>query len=774
MKSILLFLSLELLSFCQVMAQDIKGKIVDETGKPVSFANVVLLNRQDSSFVKGTVSGDDGGFVIEASCDNGIIIKVSSVGFKTAFKDCKGEDVTVVLAEDSKMLGEVVVKSSLPKTILTNGGMKTTIAGSVLEKAGTMDNLLDRVPNVSAQNGTIKVFGRGEPLIYINGKQMRDKSELDRLHSDNIKSVEVITNPSARYPASAKAVICITTKKTPGEGLGIDATAMGEYDKKHNFGAEGRLNVNYSKNGLELGAYASIAKQYQPDYKDVQQITYLDKTWNQKSEIRQTEVKESMNYRMDASYQIDANNSIGANFSYLRNPKDSWNGDMNTSILQDETLSESNNSHSDLFGQRSNISSNIYYIGKIGKLGIDFNTDWLWDKTRQNDVTDENFQEVGKDMQDQTVRSITNKYNHLLASKLVLTYPLLGGELSVGGEFSNVHRTSKMQVVPVNIVNDDNSRVTESMTSSFLSYSRDFGNLNLEAGLRYEYIDFDYYEYGKRIADQSKTYGNWFPSLSLSLPVGDAQMQLSYSADINRPSYQSLRSAVQYDNRYTYETGNPLLMAEISRDLDYEVSYKWLTFDVTYSHTSNPIMSYVNTYKDNPAIGLMKPINGKAYDGVESSITLQPTFGFWHPTLTASIDKQWFDMDTNERKALNKPMASFRFDNTFDTRLAMFTLMMSYNTKGNEQNIYFRKPMFCTNISIYKACMKNRLSFQLFVYDLFGTNNQHFIAHFGKLRSMAYDASSISKLSLTVRYAFNASRSKYKGTGAGHEQKGRI
>ena len=773
MKSILLFLSLELLSFCQVMAQDIKGKIVDETGKPVSFANVVLLNRQDSSFVKGTVSGNDGGFVIGSSCDNGII-KVSSVGFKTAFKDCKGEDVTVVLAEDSKMLGEVVVKSSLPKTILTNGGMKTTIAGSVLEKAGTMDNLLDRVPNVSAQNGTIKVFGRGEPLIYINGKQMRDKSELDRLHSDNIKSVEVITNPSARYPASAKAVICITTKKTPGEGLGIDATAMGEYDKKHNFGAEGRLNVNYSKNGLELGAYASIAKQYQPDYKDVQQITYLDKTWNQKSEIRQTEVKESMNYRMDASYQIDANNSIGANFSYLRNPKDSWNGDMNTSILQDETLSESNNSHSDLFGQRSNISSNIYYIGKIGKLGIDFNTDWLWDKTRQNDVTDENFQEVGKDMQDQTVRSITNKYNHLLASKLVLTYPLLGGELSVGGEFSNVHRTSKMQVVPVNIVNDDNSRVTESMTSSFLSYSRDFGNLNLEAGLRYEYIDFDYYEYGKRIADQSKTYGNWFPSLSLSLPVGDAQMQLSYSADINRPSYQSLRSAVQYDNRYTYETGNPLLMAEISRDLDYEVSYKWLTFDVTYSHTSNPIMSYVNTYKDNPAIGLMKPINGKAYDGVESSITLQPTFGFWHPTLTASIDKQWFDMDTNEGKALNKPMASFRFDNTFDTRLAMFTLMMSYNTKGNEQNIYFRKPMFCTNLSIYKACMKNRLSFQLFVYDLFGTNNQHFIAHFGKLRSMAYDASSISKLSLTVRYAFNASRSKYKGTGAGHEQKGRI
>ena len=437
-------------------------------------------------------------------------------------------------------------------------------------------------------------------------------------------------------------------------------------------------------------------------------------------------------------------------------------------------LSESNHSHSDQSGQRSNMASNIYYIGKIGKLGIDFNADWLWDKANQDDVTNEHFQEIGKDGQDQTVRSITNKYNHLLASKLVLTYPLLGGELSVGGEFSNVHRTSKMQVVPANLVNDDNSRVTESMTSSFLSYSRDFGDLSLEAGLRYEYIDFDYYEYGKRIADQSKTYGNWFPSLSLSLPIGNVQMQLSYSADINRPSYQNLRSAVQYDNRYTYETGNPLLMAEISTNLDYEVAYKWLTFDVNYCHTSNPIMSYVNTYRDNPAIGLMKPINGNAFDDIESSVTLQPTFGFWHPSLTASIDKQWFDMETSEGSTLNKPMASFRFDNTFDTKLAMFTLMMSYNTNGHERNLYFRKTMFCTNLSIYKACIKNRLSFQLFVYDLFGTNDMHFIAHFGKLRSMVYDASSIRKLSLTIKYTFNASRSKYKGTGAGIDQKGRM
>ena len=770
----LIITALCLSAMTPMMAQNITGKVMNTKGEPLAFANVVLLNRTDSAFVKGAVSGEDGSFAIDSSC-NGGIIKVTSVGYKTICKDCTGENVGIIkMEEDSKMLGEVVVKSSLPKTILKNGGMTTTVVGSVLEKAGTMEHLLDRIPNVSAQNGSIKVFGRGEPVIYINGRQMRDKSELDRLHSDNIKSVEVITNPGARYAASTKAVIRITTKKIQGEGFGFDAKTTGEYDEKKNFGGFSQLNMSYRKNGLELGAYAFGARQYQPDNKDLQQKTYLDKTWNQKSEIRQVGIIEAMNFRLDASYQLDANNSIGANFGFLRNPKQTWNGDMSSSILLDGDLSESSDSHADFFWQKNNLSSNIYYVGKIGKLSIDFNTDWLWSKEYQNDVTKEQYQEVGMNAQSQTAHSLTNKDYHLLASKLVLSYPLLGGNLSLGGEYSNTHRTSKYQVVPTNLVSDDNSRITESMTSSFLTYSRDFGNLSLEAGMRYEYIDFNYYEYGKYVPGQSKSYGNWFPSLSLSMPVGKVQMQLSYATDIDRPSYNYLRSGIQYDNRYTYETGNPFLVSEINRNINYELAYKWLIFDMTYSHTSHTMMSNVETYKDNPAIGLLKPVNGKAYNHVEASVNLQPSFGIWHPAFTASVTKQWLDMDAHDGKISNNPMAVFRFNNTFNTKLAMLTWMMSYTTKGYERNICLYKPRFCTNVSVYKAFLKDRLSFQLFVYDLFGTDDIHMSAHYGKMKDMLVDKQSTSKVSLTVRYKFNTTRSKYKGTGAGESQKNRM
>lgn len=757
-----------------MMAQDIKGKIVDEKGEPLAFANVVLLNRQDSAFVKGVVSGEDGHFAINSACNNGII-KVTSVGYKTAWKDCTGENASVIkMVADSKVLGEVVVKSLLPKTILKNGGMTTTVAGSVLEKAGTMEHLLDRIPNVSAQNGNIKVFGRGEPIIYINGRQMRDRSELDRLSSDNIKSVEVITNPGARYAANTKAVIRITTKKIQGDGFGFDATTEGSYDEKKNTGGYARLNLYYRRNGLELGAYAYGSKQSSPDEKDLQQMTYLDKTLNQQDRTRWKNKTETFSSRLNASYQFDDNNSLGASISFLRNPKLQTDGKTEGSVLRDEVLTETTTYISSEFGQNSNWSSNVYYVGKVGKLGIDFNTDWFWSKGNNKNNIDEHYQEVNSEIQNQLVSSTTSKYNRLIASKMVLSYPLFGGDLSVGGEYSFTNRNTNYAIIPNTLADNVIDRIKEGMASAFVTYNRDFGKLNMEAGLRYENVDFKYYDDGQYMAEQSKTYGEWFPSLSLSMPIGNVQMQLSYAADINRPNYWVLRSDVQYSNHYTYETGNPFLVSEISRNISYDLAYKWLTFNLTYEHVSDPIYQTVEMYKDNAAIGLMRMINGKSYNNVTSTLNLQPTFGIWHPMLSAMVEKQWFELETRDGRYLNKPVAMFRFNNTFDTKWAMFSVMMTYITKGYEENHYIYKPMFNTDLSIYKGFLKDSLTLQLYISDVFGTNDSHIIGKYGKLKETVFDEFSTSKISLTVRYKFNVTRSKYKGTGAGDRQKNRM
>lgn len=309
---------ISLMSFAPIMAQNIKGKIENTKGKPLAFVNVVLLTRGDSAFVKGAVSGEDGSFVIDSPCNDGII-KVSSIGYTTVFRDCRGEDMGVIrLSEDSWMLGEIVVRSQLPKTVLSGEGMTTTVSGSVLEKTANMEQLLSRIPSVSAKDGDIEVFGRGTPVIYINGRKMQDQMELQRLQPTDIKNIEVISNPGARYDASVKSVIRITTKKPQGEGFSFDNSTSFVINEDKRMSYYESFRGNYRKGGFDITGFLYGAYTHQPDNKRIQQCTYTSNTWLQNTEITQEYINLNPYARLNASYMFDDENSIGVSFSYDR------------------------------------------------------------------------------------------------------------------------------------------------------------------------------------------------------------------------------------------------------------------------------------------------------------------------------------------------------------------------------------------------------------------------------------------------------------------------
>ena len=165
MKAIKIFLLASLMVFLPVIlsAQTVSGKLIDEKNQPLSYANVVLLSLPDSAFVSGTISGEDGSFTLEATSQNQIV-KISSIGYKTVYKSVSPANIGIVqLVSDAQMLGEVVVKADLPKMQLKGDAMVTTVQGSILEKAGTGEDLLDKLPGVSADDGEVRVFGAGAP-----------------------------------------------------------------------------------------------------------------------------------------------------------------------------------------------------------------------------------------------------------------------------------------------------------------------------------------------------------------------------------------------------------------------------------------------------------------------------------------------------------------------------------------------------------------------------------------------------------------------------------
>lgn len=755
------------------IAQSITGKIVDEQGNAIQFANVAMLQSKDSVFVKGVVSDENGSFILNTPHQNGIL-KVTCIGYRTVFLNVTDDNLgVIVLKEESMTLGDVIVKSSLPKSKLKNGAVITTVAGSILEKTGNIYNLLDRIPNVTTQNGKINIFGIGEPVIYINGKKVRDNTELDRLNPDEISTVEVKQNPGAQYASNVKAVIRINTKKRTKDGFGFETRTFGKNDETSRIGGYEQLNINYQKKGLETFTVLKIKDAESSIKQDLVQNTYVDNVWHQRNDIKGSIRNRQLYCGLGVNYQISNNSFIGASFNFNRMFNKAVSN-IATTIYKDYAFTEESASDIAKPGNMSLASSNVYYMGKIGIVDINFNTDWLWDKDFSKVNTLERYQEYGGDWQDKAVHTKTNTKNELFASKLTLTLPLWKGQLSFGGEYSNTNRNSSYDVQPMGLLDKQDNRIKEGMASVFCDYTRKFGQLRVLAGIRYENTDFNYYEEGKRIPEQSKRYGNLLPSLSLSLPVGKTQMQLSYGATIKRPSYYDMRSGIGYDNRYTYESGNPFLVSEISRNINYMVSYKWLMAEGIYTHVSDPIVMLTQSYKDNPNIALIQNVNWKPYNRIGASLSASPKFGIWHPSLRFHFFKQWFDMETHGGHGLDNPKITVRFDNTIDTKFCTISLLLTAQTKGDDETSYMYRNYFSSNLSIYKSFLKGKMVVFFYANDLLGTGNMHSKMYSGSMREIIHHDYSISEYSLTIRYRFNVAKKKYKGTGAGQSQKSRM
>lgn len=751
------------------------GRVVDAQRQPVAYANVTLLSLADSSFVNGGATNENGDFVVPCRMRD-VVMKVTSIGYQTLVRRVRVGNVgTVKLAPEKYVLKGVTVKSQLPKTVLRGEGMTTIVAGSILEKTADIEQLLDRIPTVSAKNGDIEVFGRGTPAIYINGRQ-RGMADLQLLNPQDVKSVEVIRNPGARYAASVTSVLRIVTKKSLGEGFSADSRTQAKVNNhSHATGVE-RMDLAYRTSKLELRAFlfGSLAHYDEKD-KNMLQTTYTNSgTWCQKSYVANGYHQTDVYAQLRANWQIDAVNSIGATVSYDRYPKNNCDYSMSSETMLEGQLVDHSLTQTHSHDASSVVSSNAYYAGKIGNVDVNFDNTFYWNRQTSENRSYELFTETGEEQQRANVSTNKLTYNSLAASKLVLATPALGGELSFGGEFSTSTRRSRYAVLPKDIVDDEVARIRENMTSAYADFSRQIGKVWLQAGLRYEYVDFNYFDHGVRIGEQSRTFSDFFPSVAVSMEVGKVQMQMGYASDITRPSYHNLRSGIQYDNRYTYEAGNPFLVSNINRNVSYALSWKWIVCSVMFTRVENEICNFMQTYRDDPRISLMRLENMPDYNTFQTSLSLSPTFGIWSPQLELSFYKQWYKMATIDNHLLRKPLASMSFNNTLDMSWATVALLTTLQTKGNSSNREIEKCSFQADMSVDKRMFGNHLMLSLYVSDLFHTGGNRLTLYSGALRTTSFEYKALTTVRLTARYMFNVGRSKYRGKGAGQEQQKRM
>ena len=774
MKRIYLFLVGMMALTVTTQAQNLTGKVLDEKNTPLAYANVILQTA-DSVYLAGTTTDVDGKFTL-AKHENAKLINISFVGYSTLVKELTSNQLgNIQLYPDAQLLGEVVVKGYLPKTQAKGDAMVTTVNGTVLEKAGTAEQLLDKIPNVTAQNGAVTVFGRGTPEIYINGRKVRNQQELDQLSSDNIKSVEVVSNPGARYDASVKAVIRIITKKVAGEGFGVDNRAVVRNQRVYGWTVFDQLNFNYRKNGFDLSGmlYGGNLRGGNDQFFVID--TYLDKLWRQNlslpNQIFKTKQIETL---LSLNYQFNENHSMGARFNWEKTPERYRLANQFAQTFSGNQLYE--DLHSNVVGNEPEgyRKANFYYSGKVKNWSIDFNADGLWSDAENTQVAEEEILGGINETVNRSVTTFDTKKNELYAAKLVVSHPLAKGNLSFGGEYSHNKRNTTYFNEEGVIANDE-AMIKEGATSAFIEYAKAFHKVQVQLGIRYEKVGFDYYDAGKYVAEQSKDYNNVFPSINFSFPLKNVQMQLGYTSDIRRPAYQELRSNITYVNRYMYDKGNPFLMPSITHNVTLGTSYKWMNLYVGYSHIMDDITNQTVAYSEgDPTIGLLTLHNTPAYDKLVASLNFSPTVGLWTPQLGLAIQKQWYDGETPQGKEkFNKPVGTITFRNNLSLPKGfLLGINGTWMTKGYDKNIYIAENLVVLSASLYKSFLKDRLSLQINANNLL--EQEQVVNIFSGMRTMLNKQVYHRQIDLTLRYKFNATKSKYKGTGAGESQKSRM
>ena len=766
----------------QAKTQDWGGRVIDEKGEPMPYVNVVLLSLPDSVFVQGAMTDEHGVFKIATNVNNGVF-KVSSVGYQTLYINA-GEGLTIQMKEDTQILGEVVVKSQLPKTHAKGDAMRTTVAGTILEKAGTVSDALSKIPSLEAErDGAVKVLGRGDAEVYINGRRVQDEKELSRLRSDQIQHVDVIQNPGARYAASTKAVVRITLKKAQGDGFGFHDSAQGVYQYGHTI--TNNLDVNYRTGGLDITASLWAGRYGHAKSLQENILTYYagpDKIEGVSTQ-ESKRIWKGWSPQLQVNYMLDENHSFGAFYKYDRHPGSDFNSMFYTDSYENSIFKERSESHiiqEDMFTKHI---FNAYYNGKVGRLSIDLNIDGLFDDTQSPSNTHEVTTETGDSPVNRSIESNTVSSNNFWASKLIFGYPVWKGNFSLGGEYSYNHRTDAYDFMATDAVpvKTTDTEINEKSAAVFAEYGRQFGKVFAQVGLRYEHLTNDYFNFGKKQDEVCRDYGDWFPTLVISAPIGKVQLSLSYRRDIERPNYSNLTSSTVYINRYTYQSGNPYLRPTYTHSLVLNTAYKWMNLTLNYGRIKDAFTMSTEPYpgSTDPFISLVRPINSQEdYDRLTVIASARPVIGCWHPTwsLVAMFQNYKSPTATGEVITLSQPWLNGSWSNTIELpRDLRLSADLEWATRGEYNNFHITKPRIVGSLGLQKDFSLRRLgslTADLRCIDIFNTNKTDAVIY--GYRDLTVHNPARRTFTLDLTWKFNEARSKYRGSGAGDKQKARM
>lgn len=776
-----------LLFFCNVsIAQQqqgistkttISGGVYDANdGSPIIYANVVLLNAKDSSQVRGTTTDENGIFILRSITFGSYLLDVQFVGYEkrriniSVSSSKRNIDLgRINLKPSSVQLKDVLVEGSKPpltyeidKKVIDVDQMQTVTSGNAAD-------ILENIPSVSVDiDGNVSLRGSSNFTVLINGQPsvMDAQDALQQIPASAIKSIELMTNPSAKYDAEGNAGI-INIKLKKDDNLGFSGIVNTNTGLNNKYG--GGFIMQYKTPSLNYNFSIDYNRRTYPGTSTQQQQFLLSGNNSYlNSDGTRNRNRNSFGLRGGLDFNLGGNNiiSIGARYG---SRSGGHNSDLNYMEWSDSNPQPDfyySSNHRERSG--SYYATNINYNRKFDDEGHSLTAEFF--------MSHRNSDELTLSAETQNSAQISGRKTTEVGpstefrGKIDFSLPLgekskfetgSQGEINISQDGNNYYEYStatgnyEFQSLFSNIT-DYNRREL----AVYSIYSNEWGNLGFQGGVRGEYT---YRTIDLTANNQSFSIDRWdfFPTLHSSYKFeGGSQLMASYTRRIDRPHGWQLEPFDTWMDANNVRHGNPALQPEFidSYEFGFQTFFGRISFsnDFYYKISHNKVEHVRSAYADNVTLITFDNVGQDYSLGSEFMLTLDPIVKVWNINLTGDI----YDYKING-VILNEPYErkSFNWSTRFSNKITITnSTTVELNVRYNSPTVSSqgrREGYFRTDAAIKKDLFDKKLSLTLQVRDLFKTGRWEFTSQGADYFSYNYFTREAPGVMLNVKFNFN-------------------
>ncbi|MES2108891.1 MAG: TonB-dependent receptor [Bacteroidota bacterium] len=780
----------------------ITGALTDEKGKPMDFATVTLLKAADSSVVKGTLSNENGAYVFDHVGNGTYIIKATVVGYEKAVSPAfsvDGSDAVTVpqlkMQQASHNLNSVTVTSTKPLIERKVDRTVMNVENSVVAAGNNALEILERAPGVSVdKDDNISLKGKQGVTVMINDKLTYLTSAqlatlLRSTDGTTIQSIEIITNPSAKYDASGNSgIINIKLKKNKQAGTNGSVTVglgKGKYGRDNS-----TIQLNHKVGDVNI--FGSFSHDDNKRFQDIGLKRIVTDTaghqtfFNQYTGMPQS--RHNNSYRLGTDINTSSKNTLGFVVNgYFNSENDS--NDNRTYIGPNFTQVDSSlRTVTSIRQTYHSFAANLNDTYKIDTAGQQISADVDYSKFKNNTtaqyVTDFFLANGSLQHPQAYLGNLTPSNIEIKTAKADYTNPLSKTlKMEAGLKFSDVKTDNDLRekLAATDAYQSTNHFMyDEKISAGYLNFNKDYKGTSVQLGVRAEYTSSNATGDSSNIVQRiNRHYLNLFPSVFVNHTFNDKnEMSFSYSRRIDRPQYDNLNPFVYRLDPYTYQKGNPYLKPQYTNNFELNYTYnKNITLTLGYSRTTD-VMTEVPGTDPATKVAFVSQQNLQVQNSYNANLYSSYTITkWWTGDINATAFYLGFKSNGLEGGNLNKGQFAYqlRATETF-TPIKGYRLEITPNYQSAlTYGLFSVHPQYATDAGISHSFANKKANIKFSVSDIFNTRRNDVTT---KYQNIDLDIrqkrdSQVARLTFTYNFGNSKIKARQHQTGA-DDEKGRV